>query len=113
MKDLLSLTVEGTPISPPAGVPTGGFEAGGAGQRLLQLAIELIFVTGVVLAIIFIILSGIQWIISGGDKEKIQKAKARLTYSIVGLIVIAGAFFIISTVIILFGGEPSFFLPKP
>lgn len=117
---LLSLTLpnpnptgQTIPIVPPAGVPTGGLEAGGAGQRLFQLGVDGIFAIGVILAVIFIIISGIQWIISGGDKQKLQAARTRLIYSIVGLIVIIGAFFIVSTVIVIFGGNPSFFLPKP
>ena len=105
----LSLIINGTPVPAPSGVPTGGLDLGGGGQRIIQLGIELIFIVGIVLSVIFIILSGIQWIISGGDKEKISKARARLTYSVVGLIVIAGAFFIVSTVISLLGGNPLFF----
>ncbi len=99
-------------IAPPGGVPSGGLETGGAGQKAIQLGVELIFTIGISLVIIFIIYSGIQWITSGGDEKKIEKAKARLTYSIIGLIVIAGAFFIVSTVITLLGGSSSFFLPK-
>lgn len=109
---LLTLSINGTPIPAPRGVPTGGLETGGAGQKLFQFGVDAIFAVGVILAVIFIIISGIQMIVSGGDKQKIQAARERLTYAIVGLIVIAGAFFIVSTVILLFGGTPSFFLPK-
>lgn len=97
-------------IQPPSGIPTGGLEKGGDGQKLIQLGIEIIFVAGVSLAVIFVIISGIQWITSGGDEKKVEAAKGRLTYSIIGLLIVAGAFFIVSTVISLFGGTPSFFL---
>lgn len=100
-------------ISPPNGVPQGGFETGGAGQSFIQLGITLLFTIGIILTVIFILVAGIQWITSSGDKEKIQKARTRLTYSIIGLIVIIGAFFIINVVISLLGGNPSFFLPTP
>lgn len=107
----LSLVLPGNnTIQPPTGIPSGGFEATGGGQSLIQLAINLIFTIGVVLTVIFIIFSGIQWILSGGDKEKVQKARARLTYSIIGLLVIAGAFFIVNIIITLLGGTPSYFL---
>ena len=105
----LSLSVGGTELIPPSGVPKGGLGAGEAGSGLIQIAIQFIFIIGIVLAVAFIIISGIQWIISGGDKQKLQAARGRLIYAIVGLIVIAGAFFIVSTVISLFGGTPSFF----
>lgn len=108
---LLSLTLPGgNNIQPPSGIPSGGLEAGGAGQKLVQLGIDLIFTIGIILAIVFLIVAGIQWITSGGDKQKVQAARNRLIYSIIGLIVIAGAFFIISTIISLLGGNPNFFL---
>jgi amino acid transporter len=107
----LSLTLPGYTVSPPAGVPTGGLELGGDGQKLIQLGVNLLFAVGIVLTIVFIIIAGIQWITSAGDEEKLKKAKARLTYSIIGLLVIAGSFFIISVVITLLGGRPSFFFP--
>lgn len=109
----ISLSIPGYNINPPAGVPTGGLELGGGGSNALQLGIELIFVVGIVLTVAFTIFSGIQWIISGGDKEKVQKARARLTYSIIGLLIIVVAFFIVGTIITLFGGSPTFFLPTP
>lgn len=105
----LALQINNTSITAPSGVPVGGLEIGGAGQNLIQLTITLIFVIGIILAIIFIIYSGIQWVISGGDKQKLQAARNRLVYSIVGLIVIAAAFFIASTIITLLGGNPKFF----
>lgn len=97
-------------ISPPAGVPTGGLENGGGGQQLIQIAIELIFIVGISLAVILIIISGIQMIVSGGDKQKVQAVRRRLTYSIIGLVIIVGAFFILNVVITLLGGNSLYFL---
>lgn len=107
----LSLSVGDTELIPPSGVPTGGLGAGEAGTNLIQVAVQFIFIIGFVLAVAFIIISGIQMIVSGGDKQKVQAVRARLTYSIIGLVVIVGAFFIVSTVITLLGGTPSFFFP--
>ncbi len=108
---LLSLTLPGGKIEAPSGIPTGGLS--GKGGDAINLAIQLIFVVGIVLAVAFVIISGIQWIISGGDKTKLQAARGRLTYAIVGLVVILGAFFIVSTVTSLLGGNPRFFLNTP
>ena len=113
MKSLSLSLPGGYNIQPPAGVPTGGLETGETGEKIIQFGIEAIFTISLILVVIFIIISGIQWIVSGGDKEKIQKAKGRITYSVVGLLVIIGAFFIVSTLISLFGGNPSFFLKTP
>lgn len=102
----LSLSINGTPIEAPAGVPTGGI---GTGEKVINLGFNLLFVTGIIITIAFIIYSGIQWTLSGGDKEKISSARARLTYSIIGLVVIITAFAIVKIVLSLLGYNPGFF----
>lgn len=79
-------------IAPPAGVPSGGL---GTLEKILQVGLTLAIILALVLTIFFIIFSGIQWITSGGDKQKLQNARNRLTYAIVGLIVVLLAIFII------------------
>lgn len=101
----LSLTIGGTPIEAPREVPTGGSDTLG---NLISMAMNLLFVGGILVAVMMIAYSGIQWTLSGGDKERIQQARERLIYTIVGVIVIAAAFFIVKTVIIIFGGNASF-----
>ena len=98
MKEL-ALTINGTTISAPSGIPTGGF--GDKGISVIQVAISMLFVAGEILALVFIVFAGIQWIMSGGDKQKIQSARNRLIYSIVGVIVISISFFIVHTIIVL------------
>lgn len=98
-------------IEVPPGVPSGGlFDTG---QNMVQLALNLIFILAIVLAIVFIIFSGIQWILSGGDKQKVQAARNRLIYTIIGFLVIAASFLIVRTIITLLGGNPEFFLSTP
>lgn len=103
--DKLALTINGTPIEAPREVPTGGSDTLG---NLISMGMNLLFVGGVLIAVMMIVYSGIQWILSAGDKERIQQARDRLTYTIIGVILIAAAFFIVKTVIILFGGNASF-----
>ena len=91
------------------GIPSGGL-FGATFTNLINLGFNLLFIVGLVLAIVFIIFSGIQWILSSGDKQKLQAARGRLTFAIVGLLVIAASFFIVNTVIALLGGNPTFFL---
>lgn len=47
------------------------------------------------LAVILIIYAGVKFIISGGDKEKVEQAKKTLTFAIYGLLFIIFSFFII------------------
>ena len=49
-----------------------------------------------VVAIFFIILSGIKLMLSGGDQVAVEKAKKTLTFAIMGLVIISLAFAIIN-----------------
>ena len=91
-----ALSFNGSPIPAPTGIPTGGF--GDTGINVIQIALNMLFVLAYVMALAFIIYAGIQWIISGGDKQKIQAARNRLIYSLIGLIVITLSLFIVQTV---------------
>lgn len=102
----LSLSINGTPIPAPEGVRTGGMDIG---QKIISTGINLVFLGGILFAIILIIYSGIQWTLSGGDKEKIASARNRITFIIIGLIVIILAFVIVKAILTLIGYNSSFF----
>jgi len=78
------------PIIAPSGIPTGGIDT--SGTDIIQLIINLLFLFGIILAIASVIYGGIQMIMSEGDKQKVQNARNRLIYSIVGFVVILLAF---------------------
>ncbi|MCL6096058.1 MAG: hypothetical protein M1444_00020 [Patescibacteria group bacterium] len=101
MKEL-ALSINNTSIPVPRGIPSGGFDTNGI--NIIQAALTILFVLADVAALAFVIFAGIQWIISGGDKQKIQSARNRLIYSIVGLIVITLSFVIVRIVIDLIFG---------
>lgn len=82
-------------IAPPSGVPSGGL---GTLEKILQVGLTLAIILALILTVFFIIFSGIQWITSGGDKQKLQNARNRLTYAIVGLIVVLLAIFLVRVI---------------
>ncbi len=96
---------QGTPteVGGPPQVPTGGLFT--TGEDIIQLIINLLFVFGILATLISILSSGIQWIISTGEKQKVQNARNRLIYSIVGLLIIFAAFLIINFIFTLMGKE--------
>lgn len=97
--EYLALTLpDGKSIQNPFSINVGPF-----GENIIQGALNLLFILAVVLAIFLIIFSGIQWILSSGDKQKVQAARARLTFAIVGLVVVFLALFIINVIGFLFG----------
>ena len=88
-------------IEAPTGVPTGGFNT--IGIDIIHPAINLLFLVGILLALVSILYSGIQWIISTGEKQKVQSARNRIIYSITGLIIILLSFIIMNLVFDLLG----------
>lgn len=104
----------GTPedFPAPSGIPaaiSGGLDT--TGKIFIQTSLNWLFILASVLAVIFIIYSGISWITSEGDPEKIALARKRLTYSIIGLVVVALAFLIVNVVIRVVGGNPTQLIP--
>jgi O-antigen ligase len=96
----LALTLPGGQnIQPPKGIPQGGLAVT---SKVVHNTITIMLIVTVVLSLIFLVIGGMQWIQSGGDKQKVAGARSRITYAIIGLIVALVAFFIISTVGYLF-----------
>lgn len=98
----LALTIGGNPITAPKNVPQGGADSA---ERIIQIGISLFLAAGILIALIYLILAGIQWTTSGGDKQKVEQARAKITYTIIGLIVMLLSFFIINYVFGFFGVE--------
>lgn len=99
---LLSLILPGgQTIQTPSGVPTGGLDD--KGGIIIRNGISLFILIGILMALFFTIYSGIQWTMSGGDKQKLQAARNRLTFSIIGLIIMFLALFIVNIIGGLFG----------
>ncbi|HEX8932101.1 MAG TPA: hypothetical protein VF810_03025, partial [Patescibacteria group bacterium] len=96
---LLTLTVGNETISPPSYIPTGGLSNL---QVMLSNFLTLFIVVGVFFLVIYITIAGIQWITAGGDKQKLSAARGRLTWAIIGLVIILSSFFIINIVGYLF-----------
>lgn len=96
MKEL-ALSISGEEISVNPGVPTGGLDKL---AEIIQTAIALSFFFAIVVALFVLLLSGFQWMFSGGDKQKLQQARSRITYAIVGL-----ALVFLSLLIIQFLGD--------
>jgi hypothetical protein len=64
----------------------------------IQYIYKYSFIVAAVLATIMVILSGIQWIVSGGDSSKIQSAKKRIGGSIIGVLILATSYVILQTI---------------
>jgi len=87
--------------------PTGQFaplctlKLNGASSIVSRL-VTLLLVLAIVVALIFLITGGIRWIMSGGDKGKLDSARGTVTGAVVGLIIALLAFFILNVITFLF-----------
>lgn len=81
-------------IKPPEAVSRLGFGAEGL-SNFFNTAIQLIYIVAGILFVFMVIISALQWITSGGDKEAVAGARNRLTFAIIGIIILALAFVLI------------------
>lgn len=59
---------------------------------LITGAVNALLIFAAIAAFIYLVLGGIQWITSGGDKAGMEAARNKITHAIVGLIVVAAAY---------------------
>lgn len=65
---------------------------------ILGNSISLILVVAVFAALFFILIGGIKWILSGGDKTKIEAAQKQITHAVIGLVLTFLAFFLLNII---------------
>lgn len=104
MYELLAQVDFGT-VAPPPGVAKLG--AGPEGIiTLLNILLKLLVAAGGIYALINIILAGYSFISAGGDPKAIESAWAKIWQSLVGLLIIAGAFLLTAVISQLMFGRP-------
>lgn len=70
-------------------------------QQVINAFNAVLLVAGIV-AVVFIIISAIQYIISIGDASKIKKAKDGIMYAVVGLVIVGISFMVVQLVVGIF-----------
>ena len=93
----------------------GNIKISDVGQLISSL-VGTLLILAALLAFFFLILGGIQWITSGGDKAGMEAARNKITHAIVGLIIVGAAWAIMLLVqnflgVSVIGGTLNF--PKP
>lgn len=62
---------------------------------LINGALSFIMVIAALLVFLYLIMGGIEWITSGGDKTKTEGARNKITAAVVGLIILAASYAIL------------------
>ena len=84
-------------ITNPA-VPGATGEPGVYIGNLISTAIGAVIMIAAVLALIYLIMGAFDWITSGGDKQKLETARGKITNGIIGLVLVAASWAIITLV---------------
>lgn len=61
---------------------------------VISNALKIVFIAAALAVLIFLIIGAFRWITSGGDKEAIGKARGTIVNALIGLAILALAFFI-------------------
>lgn len=87
MTKLLAATTRGVEetISPPEFL--NNWQGLGLGS-ILGWALQLVFVGAGLFVLYHLIFGALEWIQSGGDKEKVEKARKRITTAVTGLVIL-------------------------
>lgn len=95
-----------TEVAAPSGVPEGlrgGLET--SGTAFFQTVVNNLIILGSFLALLMVILAGTQYIMSRGDPEKLNRARRRFMFAVIGLVIMLAAFFIVRVIIFISGGD--------
>jgi hypothetical protein len=82
-------------VNPPTGF---GVTANTEPNLLIGNAIKIVFIVAALAVLIMLIIGAFQWIVSGGDKEKVGQARGRITSALIGFAILALAFVIVTVV---------------
>ena len=81
-----------------AGIPVGGKTASGILSTLITNVINIIFVISAIAIVVMVLWGAFEWIISGGNKEKLSGAQKRITTALIGAAVLALSFVVLRVV---------------
>ena len=57
-------------------------------SKVISGAVQLIILVAGLIAFVYLLLGGIKWITSGGDKENLTKARSKITNALVGMFIL-------------------------
>ncbi|HXS14728.1 MAG TPA: hypothetical protein VN711_01245 [Candidatus Saccharimonadales bacterium] len=81
--------------------------------RVIANGINFLFVVAALMALVFLVIGGVKWLTSQGEKEGIGKARETIVAAVVGLIIIFLSYLIVNFILNLFVGVSLFNLRLP
>jgi hypothetical protein len=71
--------------------------------RLISGLISLTMVVAAIVFFFILVIGGIRWIMSGGDKAQTEAARSQITAALVGLVIVFAAWAIVQLIQVFFG----------
>lgn len=72
---------------------------------LINGVLSFVMVIAALLVFLYLIMGGIEWITSGGDKSKTEGARNKITSAVIGLVILAASYAILLVVLRFVGFE--------
>src|SRR5688500_4665454 len=72
-------------------------------KNIPQLIVNLMFLVAAFLAVAYLMYGGIKWITSRGDKIAVESARKHIMAAVIGLVVVAAAFFVLQVIFTILG----------
>jgi len=84
---------------------------------LISNLIALVFIIAALIFFFMLVIGGVQWMLSGGDKSATEAARGRITAALIGLVIVFAAWAIMKLIeqffgIAILGGEVDIPTPK-
>jgi cytochrome bd-type quinol oxidase subunit 2 len=67
--------------------------------KMFSSILNVVMLLAAVLVFAYLIFGGVQWITSGGDKQKAEDARNKITAAVIGLIIVAASYAVITLVV--------------
>lgn len=83
---------------------------------LISRVISVAFIVAGIITFAMLVMGGIEWLTSGGDKSKTESARNRITAAIVGLAIVASSWALMNLISYFFGIDViggNLTIPKP
>ena len=72
-------------------------------SQVVSAAIQIVLVVAAIIFFFMLVLGGLKWITSGGDKGKTEGARSQITAALVGLVIVFAAWAIVQLIEAFFG----------
>ncbi len=72
-------------------------------SELISALVQLVIVLAAIVFFFILVIGGIRWIVSGGDKAQTEAARSQITAGLIGLVIVFSAWAILAAIDVFFG----------